>query len=73
MERVYVLRNSRNAFVLVLAAALCGTAVLAAVLGAAGPEWAWRLVPGFGGAAVLWATVVAGLLDGRRSVAAYAV
>lgn len=58
---------------LVLAAALCGTAVLAAVLGAAGPEWAWRLVPGFGGAAVLWATVVAGLLDGRRSVAAYAV
>ncbi|WP_141975594.1 hypothetical protein [Saccharothrix saharensis] len=58
---------------LVPAAALCGTAVLAAVPGAAGSEWAWRLVPGFGGAAVLWATVVAGLLDGRRSVAAHAV
>jgi hypothetical protein len=54
---------------LLLAALLCGAAVLAVVLGAAGLEWAWRLVPGFGGAAVLWGTVVAGLLDGRQLVA----
>lgn len=53
---------------LLLAALLCGAGVLAVVLGAAGLEWAWRLVPGFGGAAVLWGTVVAGLLDGRRLV-----
>jgi hypothetical protein len=54
---------------LLLAALLCGTAVLAVVLGALGPEWSWRLVPGFGGAAVLWGTVVAGLRDGQRLVA----
>lgn len=54
---------------LLLAALLCGTAVLAVVLGAAGAEWAWRLVPGFGGAAVLWGTVVAGLVDGHKLVA----
>lgn len=53
---------------LLLAALLCGTGVLAVVLGAAGLEWAWRLVPGFGGAAVLWGTVVAGLRDGQRVV-----
>ena len=53
---------------LLLAALLCGVGVLAVVLGAAGLEWAWRLVPGFGGAAVLWGTVVAGLLDGRKLV-----
>lgn len=52
-----------------LAALLCGAGVLAAVLGVAGLEWAWRLVPGFGGAAVLWGTVVAGLLDGQKLVA----
>ncbi|MEU0878216.1 hypothetical protein ABZ345_06425 [Lentzea sp. NPDC005914] len=51
-----------------LAALLCGAGVLAVVLGAAGLEWAWRLVPGFGGAAVLWGTVVAGLLDGQKLV-----
>lgn len=54
---------------LLLAALLCGTAVLAVVLGAIGLEWSWRLVPGFGGAAVLWGTVVAGLWDGRTLVA----
>lgn len=54
---------------LLLAALLCGTAALAVVLGAVGLEWAWRLVPGFGGAAVLWGTVVAGLRDGQRLVA----
>ncbi|QQQ79314.1 hypothetical protein IOD16_13335 [Saccharothrix sp. 6-C] len=58
---------------LLLAALLCGTAVFAVVLGAVGPEWAWRLVPGFGGAAVLWGTVVAGLRDGWRQVARDAV
>ena len=51
---------------LLLAALLCVVGVLAVGLGAAGLEWAWRLVPGFGGAAVLWGTVVAGLLDGRK-------
>lgn len=51
---------------LLLAALLCGIGVLAVVLGAAGLEQAWRLVPGFGGAIVLWGTVVAGLLDGRK-------
>ncbi|MFJ8959712.1 hypothetical protein ACIRG5_10000 [Lentzea sp. NPDC102401] len=54
---------------LLLAALLCGVSVLAAGLGAAGLEWAWRLVPGFGGAAVLWGTVVAGLLDGQKLAA----
>ncbi|MER5261715.1 hypothetical protein ABTZ99_06485 [Actinosynnema sp. NPDC002837] len=58
---------------LLLAALLCGTAALTVVLGAAGLEWAWRLVPGFGGAAVLWGTVVAGLRDGQRQVARAAV
>ncbi|SDY47800.1 hypothetical protein SAMN05421504_105674 [Amycolatopsis xylanica] len=46
---------------LVLAILLCVVAVAAAVLGAAGQEWAWRTVPGFGGAVVLWGTAVAGL------------
>ncbi|MFI6099222.1 hypothetical protein ACIA8G_27025 [Lentzea sp. NPDC051213] len=54
---------------LLLAALLCGVGVLAVGLGAAGLEWAWRLVPGFGGAAVLWGTVVAGLLDGQKLAA----
>ena len=54
---------------LMLAALLCGVGVLAVGLGAAGLEWAWRLVPGFGGAAVLWGTVVAGLLDGQKLAA----
>lgn len=48
---------------LVLSALLCVVAVLAAVLAIAGWAAAWQLVPGFGGAVVLWATVVAGLLD----------
>ncbi|MEV0676934.1 hypothetical protein AB0I60_10445 [Actinosynnema sp. NPDC050436] len=52
-----------------LAALLCGTAALAVLLGATDLEWAWRLVPGFGGAVVLWGTVVAGLRDGRQQVA----
>lgn len=47
---------------LVLSAALCGLAVLAAVLAIAGWAAAWQLVPGFGGAVVLWGTVAAGLL-----------
>jgi hypothetical protein len=54
-----------------LAAALCGTGVLTVVLGAAGLEPAWRLVPGFGGAVVLWGTVVAGLLDGQAQVQSF--
>ncbi len=53
---------------LVLTVSLCAVAVLAAVLGLAGWAAAWRLVPGFGGALVLWATVVAGLLEGARSI-----
>ncbi|MFE6610293.1 hypothetical protein [Amycolatopsis sp. NPDC057786] len=51
---------------LVLSALLCGVAALAAVLAIAGWAAAWQLVPGFGGAAVLWATVVAGLLATDR-------
>ncbi|MFE5501457.1 DUF7010 family protein [Amycolatopsis japonica] len=47
---------------LVLSALLCATAVLAAVLAIAGWAAAWQLVPGFGGAVVLWGTVAAGLL-----------
>ncbi|RSN47945.1 hypothetical protein DMC64_12035 [Amycolatopsis sp. WAC 04197] len=43
---------------LVLSALLCAVAVLAIVGWAA----AWQLVPGFGGAVVLWGTVAAGLL-----------
>ncbi|TWP45750.1 hypothetical protein FKR81_38640 [Lentzea tibetensis] len=58
---------------LVLAALLCGVAALAVVLGVVGVEWAWRLVPGFGGAAVLWGTVVAGLRDGQQLAAQQAV
>lgn len=51
---------------LVLSAVLCGVAVLAAVLAIAGWAEAWQLVPGFGGAVVLWATVVAGLFATDR-------
>ncbi|KJK48626.1 hypothetical protein UK23_16595 [Lentzea aerocolonigenes] len=51
---------------LLLAALLCGVGVLAVGLGVAGLGWSWRLVPGFGGAIVLWGTVVAGLLDGQK-------
>ncbi len=51
---------------LLLAALLCGVGVLAVGLGVAGLDAAWRLVPGFGGAIVLWGTVVAGLLDGQK-------
>ncbi|MGK4592753.1 DUF7010 family protein [Amycolatopsis sp. w19] len=47
---------------LVLSALLCAVAVLAAVLAIAGWAAAWQLVPGFGGAVVLWGTVAAGLL-----------
>ncbi|MEU8411246.1 hypothetical protein AB0C24_00570 [Amycolatopsis japonica] len=52
---------------LVLSALLCALAVLAAVLAIAGWAAAWQLVPGFGGAVVLWGTVAAGLLarDGQ--------
>jgi len=51
---------------LVLSALLCVVAVLAVVLAIAGWTAAWQLVPGFGGAVVLWATVVAGLLGTDR-------
>ncbi|WP_410600497.1 DUF7010 family protein [Amycolatopsis sp. lyj-90] len=51
---------------LVLSVLLCVVAVLAAVLAIAGWTAAWQLVPGFGGAVILWATVVAGLLDTAR-------
>lgn len=54
---------------LLLAAMLCGAGVFAFVLGVAGLERAWRLVPGFDGAAVLWGTVVLGLLDGQKRTA----
>jgi hypothetical protein len=47
---------------------LAAVAVLAAVLGAVGVTWAWRAAPGFGGALVLWASVVAGLLDGTKAM-----
>ncbi|AIG73783.1 Conserved putative membrane protein [Amycolatopsis japonica] len=47
---------------LVLSALLCAVAVLAAVLAIAGWAAAWQLLPGFGGAVVLWGTVAAGLL-----------
>ncbi|MER7857835.1 hypothetical protein ABTX61_01920 [Amycolatopsis japonica] len=47
---------------LVLSALLCAVAVLATVLAIAGWAAAWQLVPGFGGAVVLWGTVAAGLL-----------
>lgn len=47
---------------LVLSALLCAVAGLAAVLAIAGWAAAWQLVPGFGGAVVLWGTVAAGLL-----------
>ncbi|MFE5567703.1 DUF7010 family protein [Amycolatopsis japonica] len=47
---------------LVLSALLCAVAVLSAVLAIAGWAAAWQLVPGFGGAVVLWGTVTAGLL-----------
>lgn len=49
---------------LLLSGLLCGVAALAAILAVAGWTAAWRLVPGFGGALVLWSTVVAGLLEG---------
>ncbi|QFZ18204.1 hypothetical protein [Saccharothrix syringae] len=52
-----------------LAWLLCGVAVVGAALGALGAEWAWRAVPGFGGAAVLWSVAAAGLLDGLRQTA----
>ncbi|MFJ8911002.1 DUF7010 family protein [Amycolatopsis sp. NPDC102389] len=51
---------------LVLSALLCAVAVLAAVSALAGWASAWQLVPGFGGAMVLWGTVVAGLLSTSR-------
>ncbi|ANN15233.1 hypothetical protein SD37_05900 [Amycolatopsis orientalis] len=51
---------------LVLSALLCAVAVLAAVLAIVGWAAAWQLVPGFGGAVVLWATVAAGLLAADR-------
>jgi hypothetical protein len=51
---------------LVLSALLCGVAVLAVVLAVAGWTAAWQLVPGFGGAVVLWSTVAAGLLATSR-------
>jgi hypothetical protein len=53
---------------LLMAGLLCGVAVLAAVLGLAGLGWAWVAVTGFGGAAVLWGTVVAGLRDGTKQI-----
>ncbi|OKJ97392.1 DUF7010 family protein [Amycolatopsis sp. CB00013] len=46
---------------LVLSALLCAVAALSAVLAIAGWAAAWQLVPGFGGAVVLWGTVAAGL------------
>ncbi|MCP2165544.1 hypothetical protein [Goodfellowiella coeruleoviolacea] len=61
---------------LLLAVLLCAVAGLAAVLGgAAGLDWAWWAVPGFGGALVLWGTTAAALVDtagviGRRASAA---
>jgi hypothetical protein len=51
---------------LVLSVSLCVAAVIAAVLAVAGWKAAWQLVPGFGGAVILWATVVTGLLDAAR-------
>ncbi|MEU3765310.1 hypothetical protein AB0E55_09655 [Amycolatopsis keratiniphila] len=47
---------------LVLSALLCVVAVLAPVLAIAGWAASWQLLPGFGGAVVLWGTVAAGLL-----------
>ncbi|WP_370942135.1 hypothetical protein AB5J62_23815 [Amycolatopsis sp. cg5] len=52
----------------VLAIMLCAVAVLGAVFGAAGQAWAWRAVPGFGGAVVLWGTAVAGLLANAKEL-----
>lgn len=49
-----------------LAGLLCGIAVVAVVLGAAGASWAWRTVPGFGGALALWGTAAAGLIEASK-------
>ncbi len=53
---------------LLLAGLLCAVAVLAVVLGAAGVTWAWRAVPGFGGALVLWAIAADSLRDGTKAI-----
>ncbi|WP_410637113.1 hypothetical protein [Amycolatopsis sp. lyj-346] len=53
---------------LLLSALLCAVAILAVVLGAAGVTWAWRLVPGFGGALVLWAIAAGSLLSGTTAI-----
>ncbi|MFC0110659.1 hypothetical protein [Kibdelosporangium aridum] len=49
-----------------MALLLSGVAVLAAVLGLSGLAWAWPAVTGFGGAIVMWGTVIASLRDSSR-------
>ncbi|CAM3896359.1 DUF7010 domain-containing protein [Kibdelosporangium persicum] len=51
-----------------MALLLCGVAVLAAVLGLSGLSWAWAAVTGFGGAIVMWGTVIAALADGAKKI-----
>lgn len=53
---------------LLLSALLGAVAIPIAVLGVAGVRWAWRLVPGFGGALVLWAIAAASLLSGTAAI-----
>lgn len=53
---------------LVMAVLECGVAVLAAALGLAGLTWAWAGVTGFGGAIVMWGTVVVALRAGSAEV-----
>ncbi|RSM86582.1 hypothetical protein DMH04_13100 [Kibdelosporangium aridum] len=51
-----------------MALLLCAVAVLAAALGLSGLAWAWPVVTGFGGAIVMWGTVIASLRNGHAEI-----
>ncbi|MCE7002927.1 hypothetical protein LWC34_08785 [Kibdelosporangium philippinense] len=51
-----------------MALLLCGVAILATVLGSSGQPLAWPAVTGFGGAIVMWGTVIASLRAGHTEI-----